>query len=106
MKTEKMYMKAYCKTLQPSTSNIIVTVTVTVCCEFGVKGCFLILRTPGAPGKEPDASGTRCPRSPWLVCFQEERCGAGTRQVQDGHDVSEQPATGCHSAETEPLAAA
>ncbi|EDL19845.1 mCG20712, isoform CRA_c [Mus musculus] len=37
---------------------------------------------------------------------KEERCGAGTRQVQDGYDVSEQPATGCHSAKTEPLSAA
>lgn len=39
-------------------------------------------------------------------CSQEEGCGAGTRQVQDGHDVSQQPATGRHSAETEPLPAA
>lgn len=45
-------------------------------------------------------------RSLLVVCFQEECRGARTCQVQDGHDVSEQPAAGCHSAETEPLPAA
>lgn len=87
---------------QPSAANIV----VTVCRELGLRARFLILWTPGALGKQPDTSGPRYPRSPWLVHFQEERRGAGTRQVQDGHDVSEQPAAGCHSAETEPLAAA
>lgn len=95
-------MKACCKTFQPSTSNIIVTIVF----EFGVRGYFLSLWTAGVPGKEPDASGTRCPHSTELVCFQEERSGGGTRQVQNGCDVSEQPAAGCYSTETEPLTAA
>lgn len=37
---------------------------------------------------------------------QEERGGGGADQVQDRHDVPQQPTPGCHPAEGEPLTAA
>jgi hypothetical protein len=99
MKVERTYTKAHGR-LTPA-SNI-----VTVTQAFGVRTHFFTLGTPGPSGTKPDDYDTGHPLSPWLICFQEERCGAGTRQVQDGHDVSQQPTARCHSAETEPLAAA
>ena len=53
MKVEKMCMKACYTIFQASRSNT--AVTVTVCCESGVRDCFLIPWTPGAPGRGPDA---------------------------------------------------
>lgn len=41
-----------------------------------------------------------------FLCPQEERGGGGADQVQDRHDVPQQPTPGCHPAEGEPLAAA
>lgn len=59
-----------------------------------------------SPSEEPEAPGTRSPSSLRFICLQEERRRARTRQVQDGHDVSQQPAVGCHSAKAESLTAA
>jgi len=48
----------------------------------------------------------KVPCTSFSLSPQEERSGGGAGQVQDRHDVPQQPAAGRHPAEGEPLAAA
>lgn len=52
----------------------------------------------------PKKKKVTCPN--FSLSPQEERSGSGAGQVQDRHDVPQQPAAGRHPTEGEPLAAA